>query len=94
MCDPSSVHLQHNNFKAIIKGTEHNSFADYGILKDQITVLKAKGWHLGAGDTDASSYQTEMIHFMQSFFDIFLKDTPVDLMAVHSENVAIETAKD
>ena len=32
MCDPSTVHVKNNNFKAIIKGTQHNSFADHGIL--------------------------------------------------------------
>jgi dienelactone hydrolase len=94
MCDPSSVHLKNNNFKAVIKGTEHNSFADHGILKGKISVLKAKGWHLGAGDTDASSYQTEMIQLIQSFFDKFLKNTPVNLMQKNSNVITVETTKD
>ncbi len=94
MCDLSSVHLNHTNFKAIIKGTEHNSFADHGILKGKISVFKEKGWHLGAGDTDASSYQTEMIRLIQSFFDTFLKDEHVDLIALNSETINVETTKD
>lgn len=94
MCDPSSVHLKHDNFKAIIKGTEHNSFADHGILKDKFSVFKEKGWHVGAGDTAASSYQTEMIQLIQSFFDRFLKDVHVDLMQKNSDVITVETTKD
>lgn len=94
MCDPSSVHLKNNNFKAVIKGTEHNSFADHGILKGTISVLKEKGWHLGAGNADASSYQTEMIQLIQSFFDKFLKNTPVNLMQKNSDVITVETTKD
>ncbi len=94
MCDPSSVHLKNNNFKAVIKGTEHNSFADHGILKGKISVLKEKGWHLGAGNADASSYQTEMIQLIQSFFDKFLKDAHVDLMQKNSDVITVETTKD
>lgn len=100
MCDPSSVHLKNNNFKAVIKGTEHNSFADHGILKGKISVLKEKGWHLGAGNTDASSYQTKMIQLIQliqliqSFFDKFLKDIHVDLMQQNSDVITVEATKD
>ncbi len=94
MCDPSSVHLKNNNFKAVIKGTEHNSFADHGILKSEISVFKEKGWHLGAGNADASSYQTEMIQLIQSFFDKFLKSTPVDLMQKKSNVITVETIND
>lgn len=94
MCDPSSVRLKNNNFKAVIKGTEHNSFADHGILKGKISVLKEKGWHLGAGDTDASSYQTKTIQFIRSFFDKFLKDAQVDLIQQNSDVITVETTKD
>ena len=94
ICDPSTVQLNNNNFKAIIKGTEHSSFADHGILKGEISVLKEKGWDLGAGDTDASSYQTEMIYLIQSFFDKFLKNTPVDMMQQNSDVITVETPKD
>jgi len=94
MCDPSSVHLKNNNFKAVIKGTEHNSFADHGILKGKISVFKEKGWHLGAGNTNASSYQTEMIHLIRSFFDKFLKNQHVDLMQQNSDVITVETTKD
>jgi hypothetical protein len=94
MCDPSSVHLKNNNFKAVIKGTEHNSFADHGILKGNISVFKAKEWSLGAGKIDASSYQTEMIQLIQSFFDKFLKNTPVNLMQKNSDVITVETTKD
>lgn len=94
MCDPSSVHLMNNNFKAMIKGIEHNSFADHSILKSKISVVKKKGWDLGAGSTDASSYQTEMIHLIQSFFDRFLKNAPVNLMQKNSDVITVETIQD
>lgn len=90
MCDPSVVRLNHNTLKAVIKGTEHNSFADHSVLKDMISVFKEKGWHLGAGDTEARLYQPEMIKLIRLFFDKFLKDVPVDLMQLNTDVVAIE----
>ena len=49
---------------------------------------------MGAGDTDASSYKTEMIQLIQSFFDKFLKDAHVDLMQQNSDVITVETTKD
>ena len=92
--DHSAIHLKNNNFKAVIEGTEHNSFADHGILKDKITVFKAKKWHLGAGCSDASSYRPEMIQLILSFFDKFLKNKPVDLMTLNSDLITLIENRD
>ncbi len=94
MCDPSTVHLATNNFRAIVKGTEHNSFADHGLLKDNITVFKSKGWHLGAGDANTLSYYPELNSLVRTFFDKFFKAAQVDIMKISSNVITIETTKD
>lgn len=94
MCDPSTVHLATHNFKAIVKGMEHNSFADHGFLKDNISVFKSKGWHLGAGNAKALSYYPELNSLILAFFDNFLKAAQVDPMNLNSDVITIETTKD
>lgn len=88
------MHLATNNLKAIVKGTEHNSFADHGLLKDNITLFKSKGWHLGAGNANTLSYYPELNSLILAFFDKFLKAKQVDLMNLSSDVIAIETTTD
>lgn len=94
MCDPSTVHLATNNFKAAVKDTEHNSFGDHGFLKDNVTVFQKKGWHLGAGNAKTLSYYPQLNSLIRAFFDKFLKATQVDLMNLSSDVITIETTKD
>jgi len=44
MCDPSTLTLSKNNYKAVIKGTEHNSFADHAVLNFQRERLEFGSW--------------------------------------------------
>ena len=93
MCDFSTVYPDDNIFKATVKeGTEHNSFTDYALLKDEISVFKAKGWDFDTGPSEASSYQGEMSGVIKSFFDKFLKGVDVDLMQLSSDVITVETA--
>lgn len=94
MCDPSTVHLATNNFKATVKDTEHNSFGDHGFLKDNVTVFQKKGWHLGAGNANTLSYYPELNALIQTFFDKFLKAAEVDPMNLSSDVITIETTKE
>ena len=94
MCDPSTVHLATNNFKATVKDTEHNSFGDHGFLKDNVTVFQKKGWHLGASNAKTLSYYPQLNSLIRAFFDKFLKATQVDLMNLSSDVITIETTKD
>ena len=94
MCDPSSVSMSENNFKAVVKGTEHNSFADHSFLKDNVTVFKTKGWYLGAGSANTLSYYPELNSMIRAFFDKFLKGAQVNLMQANSDVITITTTKD
>lgn len=79
MCDSSSLSLSENNFKAIIKNTEHNSFADHSILKEKVEIFQQNGWNLGAGDSPSSSYIEELNLSIRSFFDKYLSAEVIDL---------------
>ncbi len=92
ICDPLAVHLKNNNFKAIIKGTDHYSFNDYGIIKDKISVLNEKKWNLDAGNISAESYQPELGLLIRSFFDKFIKNRDNDLMKLNSKIVQLSTS--
>lgn len=90
MCDPSTVHLATNNFKAIVKGAEHNSFADHGLLKDHIMVFKNKGWNLGAGNSTSSHYP-ELNSLVRAFFDKFFINAFVNLLDRNNNIITIYT---
>ena len=85
MTDHSTIQLGKDNFKAIIKGIGHNSLAaDYGILKGIMSVCQKVGLYFLTGDAEPSSYQTQMMRLIQSFFDKFIKGKSLDLMQENS----------
>jgi hypothetical protein len=92
MCDPSKLMLSKNNYKAVIKGTEHNSFADHAVLKEEIGVFSENGWNLGAGDAPSSDYREELNVLFRSFCDNYFKEADVELSGLSSDNIILESS--
>lgn len=92
MCDPSKLTLSKNNYKAVVKGTEHNSFADHAVLKEEIGVFSENGWNLGAGDAPSSDYREELNVLFRSFCDNYLKEADVELSGLSSDNIILESS--
>lgn len=78
--------LNVNNFKALIIGAAHNSFADHEVLGNILPFFKEEG------KSDLTQYHT-IVALIRLFFDQFLKNDPAsNLMSFNNQNVLLETS--
>lgn len=85
-----AISLKKNNFKAVVKGTEHMSFADHLLLMEILPTFRK----FGDPDPDYLTKYSATTTSICTFFDRFLKNqTEIDLMSLNDENISLETAK-
>lgn len=79
--------LKLNNFKGLVVGAEHNSFADHEVLEQIIPFFQQ-------GEPDLAKYRT-IVAIIRTFFDQFLKeDHDVNLESFRNQYILLETIKD
>lgn len=85
-----SLSLKANNFKAVIKGTEHMSFADHLLLMEIVPTFRK----FSDPDPDYLTKYYGFTTLIRSFFDRFLKNKgDFELMDLNDEGVRIETGE-